>query len=859
MSDLLRARELFDQLVELDDAEQQRRLAEIDDAGLRGLVAELLEVDNRTSLPVDQPIIKLTDPVNPDLTGERIGPFKLISEIGHGGMGTVYLAERADGQFEQQVAIKLLRPGLITADTERRFLAERQILARLNHPNIAQLIDGGVTPGGRPFFAMEYVDGVPITEYCDREELSVDARLELFVQVCRAVQYAQESLIVHRDLKPSNIMVTNAGDIKLLDFGIAKLIRDEAQPEDPVLTQTGYRVMTPAYAAPEQATGDAITTATDVYSLGVILYELVTGSRPPAVKADELVDKESLATRPSTAVTKQETEDVSLAGRAPDYNRLSRRLRGDVDTILLSSLAIKPDRRYRTAAALADDIQRHLDGRPITARRPSWQYQFATFVRRNSGPVALVATALVLVIALTVYYTVQLAQERDIAQQEAVKSAEVIEFLTNVFVVADPSEERGTTVTAQELLQRGTDQIYALEGQPEVQAELLEVLGTVHTQLGLYDDAGRLLDSSLLIRKRIFGEEHVDVARSMRALYKMYYNAGNLDSAALLVERTLDISREVLPATDPMLALTLNDLGWLRWEQGDNAASRALHQEALAIREAAFGPDHPATLESRSNLAAVYYAEGDYAASEQAHRELLEIRTELFGGQHPYVLMTMANLALTLEEQGEFDEAERFYRESLDGRIAIYGPSHPETQVATEGVIRILRRLGRLDQAYDMARQLLSLRESTLGEENFLVGFTRAELGAIELGRERNAEAVVAFRGAIASYESSFASGKLYIATARIGLAEALLGVDSAAAALPVAENALAVREADLPPDHPGLFSAKLMVGVCRARTGDVEGAEPLFHSVDSFLTAAINPPNWTAKAERWMAEYRRR
>ncbi len=474
---------ILDEVLELPPAEQAGylELACGGDPGLRSDVEALLAADASSGEFLEVPAAEyLTSVFGAALpgagggiaAGTRIGSFRVVRELAHGGMGEVYLAQRADGQFEQQVALKLVRSGMDSAEVHRRFLAERQILARLHHPHIAGLLDGGLTAEGRPWFAMEYIAGAQLKAWCDSRGMGIPERLRLFADVCEAVRYAHQSLVVHRDLKPSNILVTDDGEVKLLDFGIAKLL--ESGPDgdgrgdggaEPA-TRTELRALTPEYAAPEQLRGEPVTTATDVYALGAILYELLTGRRPHQFP------------RRSPAEIERIVCDID-----PDPPRLG----GELDAILLRALQKEPARRYPSAEALLEDLRRWRDGLPVRARPDSALYRVRKFVRRHRlGVVAGGALVLSLIGGLAATLHQARAKTR-----EAAKAREVTDFVVNLFQVADPAESRGREVSAGELLARGVRRVdSALGRQPEVQEELLGVLGRIHRELGLYA-AGR--------------------------------------------------------------------------------------------------------------------------------------------------------------------------------------------------------------------------------------------------------------------------------------------------------------------------------------------------------------------------------
>src|SRR5688500_3990721 len=431
----------------------------------------------------------------------RIGPYRILRELGQGGMGVVYLAARADEQFRKRVALKVIRSGGASEEVVRHFKRERQILAGLDHPNIARLLDGGTTDDGLPYFVMEYIEGEPLLEYCDSRKLPVAERLKLFQAICSAVQYAHRNLVVHRDIKPGDILVAEDGSPKLLDFGIAKLLNPELAGEALIATAMS---MTPTYASPEQARGERITTATDVYSLGVVLYELLTGHLPY-----RLLSRQPLEIL--KAISEQEPEKASTAIERAE-NKLQRRLRGDLDNILMLALRKEPPRRYASVEAFSDDIRRYLEGLPVKARQPTAAYRTGKFLRRHVAGVAASAVFVGLLIGFAAAMAVQSArvtrerdlaeQERAAAQQERETAQRVSAFLVDLFRVSDPSRSRGETITAREVLDRGTTKIATeLKDEPEVRATLMSTMGTVYSNLGLYDKALSLLEEALQTRK----------------------------------------------------------------------------------------------------------------------------------------------------------------------------------------------------------------------------------------------------------------------------------------------------------------------------------------------------------------------
>lgn len=707
-------------------------------------------------------------PAPDSIVGKRIGPWRLVKELGHGGMGRVYLAERADGQFEQQVALKLLFAGPQSDDLLRRFDQERRILARLDHPHIARLLDGGKTEDGRPWFAMELVDGMRIDQYCDQHQLGVEERLRLFTTVAEAVQAAHQSLIIHRDLKPANILVTPDGEVKLLDFGIAKPLDTEEQTAD--ATRTLQRMLTPSYATPEQIRGESLTTTSDVYQLGLLLYELLTGRR--AHRLDETTPQaieravcETPPTRPSLAVLEPATADADgedaealAAARDTIPTRLARRLRGDLDTILLTALRKEPVRRYASAEQMAADVRRHLEGLPVEARMDSVAYRAEKFVRRHARGLAVVAVTASLAIGLATFYTVRLAAERDRARWEAQKAARVSEILTSLFEGADPYAVRAREPTVRELLDAGATRVgEELGDQPELQATLLTTLGGIYARLGAYEpaerileqaiglwdsrvpedlvsvtdalialagvhserrrfeSAERLLERALEIRAATYGAEHTAVSDVMSALGNTYKQAGRLDEAEELHRRALAIRRHRFGDRSAEVAETLHNLGILQQLRGRFDDALSMHREEVRIFRELHGPDHPDVANAYNSIGATIGNSGDLAGSEPYFARALRIRERHFGDAHPHTAMTLHNLGFINAELGRYDVAERLLKRAREGWTTLFGPRHAEVARCTASLGHLYMVEGRLSEAEPLLREGLHLWSETQG------------------------------------------------------------------------------------------------------------------------------------------------
>jgi serine/threonine-protein kinase len=682
-----RVREVFAAAQARPPEERAALLARLcgEDAALRSEVESLLAADASPALRSG----RVLDEVAPELVGNgvphegsRVGPYRLKERIGQGGMGVVFAAERADGQFQQTAAVKLIGVGFADTASITRFRTEREILARLEHPHIARLLDGGLTEQGLPYLVMEYVRGDPITGFCDRRRLPVAERLRLFQQICQAVQYAHQNLVVHRDLKPSNILVSDRGEAKLLDFGIAKLLEPGRASPPLEATRTVARLMTPAFASPEQIRGEPVTTATDVYALGLLLYELLTGRRaqplaedlPPAELERRICGPD--AERASAAVLAGEDAAARADRRGVSPQRLGRLLQGDLDTILAKAMQKEPARRYASAAELADDVGRHLHRLPVRARPDTMAYRASRFVRRHRFGVTAAGAALVLLIAFAVAMALQAAR----IAREAEAKARVTAFLTDLFKVSDPGEARGNTITARELLDKGAAKIHqGLEDEPQIQAELMATMGSVYFNLGLYAEAEQQAKLALETRRRVLGPEHPSTLKSMVSLAHAYSRQGRQGEAEALYRETLEIQKRVLGPEHPDTLLSMNGVAIACHRQGRHAEAESLHRQTLEIRKRVMGPEHPDTQQSRNNLGTLLDAQGRYAESEALQRENLEIRMRALGPDHPQTLTSMNNLAIAIGAQGRYAEAEALLQKTRDIHTRVLGAAHPNT------------------------------------------------------------------------------------------------------------------------------------------------------------------------------------
>ncbi len=698
-------------------------------------------------------------------------------------MGRVFLADRADGQFEQLVALKLVRSGQHGGEVLGRFLRERQILARLQHPNIARLLDGGVGSDGRPYFAMEYVEGEPITTYCDRRALDVSHRLALFALVCDAVQYAHQNLVVHRDLKPSNTLVTGEGQVKLLDFGIAKVLHDEDEEHGGAaapLTRLGSGPMTPEYAAPEQVRGEAVTTATDVYALGALAYELLTGRGPhqlsslTAAEVERAVTEREIA-RPSSAVgraTPRKTggkeggkdgdgeiaPEAIAEARGTDRHRLRRQLRGDLDTIVMKALQKDPARRYPSAGALVEDVRRYQAGRPIAARRDSVGYRTSKFVRRH----AIGVTATMLVLLSLIGGLIGMAWQARVASREAVKAREVSRFLSSLFEVADPARTNAADVTALDLLDRGATRIETeLAGQPEVQGDMMLLVGRIYRDLGVYDRAQPLLERAMALRSAGEGRNTPAAAEAMAELARLWQDKGRPEEAERLQRDVLAMRRNVRRTDHAEVGKTLRDLATVLASRGQYDEAEKFQREALALHEARYGAEHVEIASDLEGLQSILRARGRSAEAIPIARRALDMRMKLLGPDHLETATAMNNLAILLYERWELPEAERLYRQVLDFDLRRLGEVHPNTATVTNNLAFVLRDRGQYDEAERLYRTALDLDRRLFGAEHPYVAQVMNNLAVLLAARGRHRDAQRLFEESLAMFRRVYGDSPL--------------------------------------------------------------------------------------------------
>jgi serine/threonine-protein kinase len=848
MAQLARAQvdSVLQRALELPPEARQRFLDETcdRDTDLRRAVDRMLQDCENDAEPLLQPGAGAAGPLWEALArdysaallfepGERIAAYRIVRVLGRGGMATVYLAERADGQFEQAVALKVLDVSRDFDSLAARFAQERRILARLEHPNIARLIDGGATRTGQPYVVMEYVNGEPIDKYCDRHELGVEERIKLFINVASAVQYAHGHLIVHRDIKPSNILVTESGEAKLLDFGIAKLLDPEiAAP----VTRSALHPMTPEYASPEQVRGELLTTASDVYQLGYLLYRLLTGRSPypcdrrnVAAMVQAICNLEPL--RPSGTVTlpldDPDHDADSVEGlaesRSTTVERLRRRLTGDLDNILLSALQKEPARRYPSVLHLSSDLSRHLEGLPVTARRPTARYRLGKFARRHRAAVA--AAALVaLSIAGGVIAT---AWQAHAASQEARRAEAALAFLTELFDNVDPDLTQGATVTAKELLDLGTDKLHeGLSDAPLMRAEMLQVVGGMYVNLGLYNEARPLLEEAQTVLTDAGQAGTLDFVKSLELLTTLLYEQGEYERAEILARESLEIRRRH-SRTDPAgLSRSLAALAAVLTARLQHEEAEALFLQALEIdRETG---DEKALAKHLGDYGATLPIVGRNEDGRRVGEEALALYRKLYGPDHTLIAVTLLNQGTVNYILGEHDTAENLLRESLAMYRKLVGQEHPKVAYVLNTMGNLLQQMGRIDEAEVALRQAISIRRSVLGEAHPDFANSLNSLGALHFFNGRYADAAESFEQVLSIWREAYGPKHPNILSALNNLGAARREAGEYESAEVILRETLALRRELFGNTHQGVARSMNNLGQVLAETGSVSEAESL-------------------------------
>lgn len=872
--------DIFQAACDLSEVERKQFLDSscANDPSLRDEVESLLASANEPAGFLQRPIADAAQSVVPEIApgGKRIGPYEISALLGEGGMGRVYLARRADQVYSQSVAIKYMRADF-GSDPQMllRFRMERQILANLNHTNVAQLLDGGVTPEGLPWLALEYVDGIPIDEYCRRNHLALHARLELFLTVCSAIEYAHRNLVIHRDIKPANVLVTSEGIPKLLDFGIAKLLSPDFA--DSVRTRASERLMTPEYASPEQVRGDAVTTATDVYALGVLLYELLAGRRPFHLKTDSpfeiaRVICEEMPTAPSAARSNE-----------PDMSAIdARRLKGDLDTVVLMAMRKEPERRYSSVAQFASDIRAYLDGYPLVARGDTWGYRTCTFVKRHKAAVASAAIAAVALAGFGIGMGV-LAKRAERERQTAHREAQ---FLAGMFRAATPDEAQGQTVTARTLLDRGALRINRdLSAEPAVRASLLETIAEAYRSLGVFDRSRDLAQQSLTLAKASQGDDSPEARQSTELLAELDRDAGRYAEAEPLFHQLIASRRKQFPRGDPESARLMAELGeCLYWQAKDDDAisllretlamdrkngpdygadtrnylalalerkgsfeeAHQLLQEAVDINRRTSGPDSPPYAISLQNLGSSLIDRGDLYGSETKLREVLQIQRRILGPEHPGLAYVLNNLGFVLVRTGQARAAEPFLLDVIDIQSKSLGPKNPRLAGPMNNLALAYDEEGNYTQARATLENILAIMNAANAGKTWPAAQIMSSLALVEFDQGHYRIAEEKARASMELKRQLGGDGTPQFADSLLRVADIRLYQGDARTAESLLRQALDIRRKRYWPGNPDIAAAETRLGEVLLVEKEAAQAEPILrHATDSLDHPAFRVPAW--------------
>jgi serine/threonine-protein kinase len=811
-----RIQALFHAAADLPDPEReaflQRECAE--DSSLRTQVAALLEQDAHGSSVLDLGLPKVASEVlrtsAATLPHDAFGPYHIVRALGEGGMGVVYLAERSD--LGSVAAIKILRDAWLSPARRDRFASEQRTLAHLHHPSIAQLYDADALPDGTPWFVMEYVEGVPLTDYCWTKRCTIPERLHLFRAVCEAVQHAHQHLIIHRDLKPSNILVKPDGTVKLLDFGIAKQLDSLDVPVDQ--TRTGLRLMTPAYAAPEQVRAGRVGIHTDVYSLGVILYELLAGRLPFDIadrspREIEIIITEQEPERPSAAARAV----VDTPGGTSRRESASATSWADLDVLCLTAMHKDPARRYLTVEALVRDVDHYLMGQPLEARPDTIGYRLGKFVRRNRARVIGALVAFTIVVGLVVFYTVRLATARNAALAEAARTGRILRFTQNLFEGGDETAGPAESLRVMTLIDRGLQEARSLDAEPAVQAELYETLGRIYQKLGNFAQSDTLLQAALGSRRVLFGTGSAEVVGSLLALGELRSDQARFEEAEQLVREAIDDAKRHLPPGHPSIAQATFALGSILQERGEYDQAIQVTEEAVRLYSTPKAAVTPELASSLGQLADDHFYAGHYEVADSLNQRVLAMNRELYGEHHPRVADVLINLGASQFDRGYYEEAERYDRQALDIIQRYYGDDRAQTADGLTQLGRALVAQKRFDEAKTDLQKALAIRERVFGPVHPMVASTLNELGNIALARDSLDEAQAAFSRMVDIYRQVYGPKHYLNGIALSNLASVYLDRKEYPRAEQLYRQVIALYTEVLEPDHINTGIAHIKLG----------------------------------------------
>jgi len=846
-----RIQALFHEAADLPPGDQRAFVAARagDDPGLIEEVLALLAEDARADSLLDRDRASVAEQLLDGAAGAipatRFGPYRILRLLGEGGMGVVYLGERED--LGSVAAIKILRDAWLSPARRDRFESEQRTLAQLNHPAIARLYDADALPDGTPWIAMEYVDGEPLTTWCDAHGATIRERLRLFHTVCEAVQHAHRHLVIHRDLKPSNILVTADGQVKLLDFGIAKQLESVDRPADQ--TQTGLRLLTPAYAAPEQIRGGRVGIYTDVYALGVILYQLLTGRLPfdlaerTPEEAARIITEEA-AERPSSAAERPRAGEPPRIARTATSSAWA-----DLDVLCLTAMHKDPQRRYRTVEALLRDVDHFLNGEPLAARPDTLGYRLGKFVGRHRIAVGASTLTVATITALVVYYTVSLTRARNEAVAEALRTQRIQRFMVNLFQSGDESTGPGDSLRVVTVIDRGLQEARSLAEEPAVEAELDQTLGVLYQQLGKFGRADSLLAAALASRRALLGPDHPDVARSLVALGTLRRKQARLEDSERLIREGLDLARRRLPPGHPTIANATAALGQVLVDRGRYDQAIPVIEEALRL----FGMRDTTSAEYAStltDLANSHFYAGHYPVADSLNRRVLAMSRRLYGERHPRVADDLANLGQIQQMLGTYSKAEEYYRQAFEIARAWYGMDHPETASYLTMLGRSLLFQNKFDSANVALRQALAIQERLHGPDHPEVANALNELGSLAWQRDSLEEAERDWHRVIDIYRGAYGPKHQFVAVALSNLSGVYQQRKQYSRAEELLRQAIAIYGETLAPDHVNTAIGRVKLGRVLLRSGrfaegareTLAGYEILIRQTDpatSFIRAA--------------------
>jgi eukaryotic-like serine/threonine-protein kinase len=872
---------LFEDLIDTGTGERSARLASAcgDDLELRSSVESLLKLDGRRDdvllLAIGEAAESLLEDHRDRLIGTRVGPYRVVSILGHGGMSTVYRGERDDSQYQQTVAIKVLQHAPLHPRLRSRLHSERHILATLDHPSIARLIDSGDLEDGTPYLVMEHVDGESIDSYCDSRTLFVRERVALFVKVCAAVQYAHRNLVVHRDIKPSNIFVTAEDTPKLLDFGIAKLLAPESLSHTLPVTRLQERILTPENAAPEQVLGRPITTATDIYALGVLLYQLLTGRSPyrllsySQLQLERAICMDDPARPSQMVISKLSGEKDADRSRLSDRRglspqRLRARLSGDLDAIVAMAMRKEPDRRYPSVEALADDLNRHLLGKPVLARQGDWRYNSGKFLRRHLWAAAGVAAAflsLAFFAGVMFWENHRIELARDATAQERDRAQQVSAFLVDVFSQADPFNAQGKEPTAKDLLDRGAEKISGnLSLQPEVRAQLLESIGLAYRRQGLSERAIPLFEQAVAIRRQERPLDNGHIAVALANLARALTEAGHLISAEAYLEQAVALSESGGKPRPIETADILVQFGNFALDaKSDPARASEQFRKALNIYRSAIGNQNLQVAATLNGLAAAAVWSDDYPLAEHYQREALGIFQTTVSRNHPDNAVALASLGYILTQRGKYTESEQVLNEALQIERTVFGADNQRI-AATEADLGILYdREGDTTRAIAATQTALKITRDRLGANHYMTGYYLDALAGLFLRANDLPTAEADARQALAVYAQTLPARHLFIASTRHLLGEVLLRRGSIAAAEAELRAAFDMTVGLAGPDSWRTARSEASLGWVLIQRDKASEGEPMLVAARSKLLATVGPQHRaTEQATARLVEYYR-